>query len=77
MKVVRVLMEFGADPSQGDPPPIISAITRERKDMFLELVEHGAKFLGDIGVAAVHGAMKEGLESMLALLEEHGVNIQE
>ncbi|KAF2676285.1 ankyrin [Lentithecium fluviatile CBS 122367] len=77
LNVVRALLEYGADPNQGEPLPIISAISRERKDMFQELLGYGASLAGQNGVEAVKKAREEGLESMLALLEEHGVDIRE
>jgi hypothetical protein len=70
--IVRLLLdEYGAD-VKGVPPPIVSVVAFEREDIFSELLERGATLAGDIGTEAVLVARTEGLETMLARLEDHG-----
>jgi ankyrin repeat protein len=73
-ETVRILLENGADSNHGTVPPIVSAVKLEHKEMFHLLLKHGAE-LGDAGQEAVKVAREEGLDSMLALLEEHGVDM--
>jgi len=77
LDVVKILIEAGADPNKGDPLPIVRAISMERKDVFRELIKHGASLDGENGAKAVKKAREEGLTSMLAFLGEHGVDIRE
>jgi hypothetical protein len=79
--VVQLLLDAGGDPNdKGNYPrspllsPLMSAIKREHTEMFQLLVERGA----DVQLRAekcVRLARKEGLESMLLLLKEHGVDM--
>jgi len=71
---VRILLEHFADSNRGKTPPIVSAVKLEYKEMFHLLLDHGAE-LGEAGLMAAKEARKEGLDSMLALLEQHGVSI--
>jgi ankyrin repeat protein len=73
-ETVRILLEHGADSNHGTVTPIVSAVKLEHKEMFHLLLKHGAE-LGDAGPEAVKVAREEGLESMLALLEEHSVDV--
>ena len=77
LNVVNLLIEYGANVNEGSPLPIVSAINQERKDIFQALLEQGAALDGENGAKAVESARKEGLTSMLALLEERGVDINE
>jgi ankyrin repeat protein len=77
LNVMKALMEYGADPNKGDPLPIVSAVSRERVDMFQMLLDHGASLDGENGRKAAQKAREEGLDSMLELLKEHGVDVQE
>jgi hypothetical protein len=88
LTIVRILLEHGANADGVPnfrcgstimapwPPPIVSAVRLEQKEMFRLLVEHGAD-LGEKGVEAVKVAREEGLESMLEMLKEYNVNIEE
>jgi hypothetical protein len=77
LNVVNTLIELGADPNKGDPLPIVSAVSLERKDMFDKLLEQGASLGGQSGAEAAKKSREEGLTSMLALLREYGVVTQE
>lgn len=74
--LVKMLLEFGAN-VDGDAQlrPIVNAVYTEHEEMFRLLVEHGAVLTGEVGDSAVQVAKKEGLDSMLALLQEHGVKM--
>ncbi|KAF2690453.1 ankyrin [Lentithecium fluviatile CBS 122367] len=82
---VRILAEHGMDVKCGAatpgyrslPTPIVSAVRLEHTKLFCLLMKHGAVLAGEVGVAATKLAKEEGLESMLALLEEHGVNTED
>lgn len=76
MNIINILMEAGTNLSKAFPHPIVSAISLERQDMFRQLLKHGVTLEGVIVPEAVNTARSEGLTSMLALLEEHGVDIQ-
>jgi hypothetical protein len=69
---VRALLEHGADIKLAIPPPIVSAVELEHKELFLLLLEHGAD-LELTGPIAMKKAREAGLESMLELLEQYGV----
>lgn len=71
---VRMMLQHGADINRGHPPPIVTAVALEREDIFCELIELGAVLHGDVGTKAVECARSEGLDSMLLLLKEHGVD---
>lgn len=74
LDVVRLLLDAGVDPNQtiGPKSPLASAIANEH---FTLLVERGAELHAD-GVAeeCVRRARKDGLDSMLLLLQAHGVD---
>jgi len=77
-EMVRLLVDdYGADINDGDPPPVVSAVAYEREDIFRELLQRGAILHNGIGAKAVYRARKDGLESMLLLLQEHGIDITE
>jgi ankyrin repeat protein len=73
-ETVRILLEHGADSNHGTVPPIVSAVKLEHKEMFHLLLKHGVE-LADAGRAAAKVAREEGLDSMLELLELHGVDV--
>lgn len=88
LSTVRILLEHGADAngipyvrnfniiSGKRPHPIVSAIRLEHDDMFRLLVKHDAD-LTQNGPEAVRVAREGGLDSMLQLLKEHGVSLEE
>jgi hypothetical protein len=63
---VRILVAHGADINQA----LVSAVKEEREDIVRELLERGAHLDGDSGAQALEVAKTDGLESMVALLEE-------
>jgi len=70
-----MLIAHGVDFDQGEPPPVVSAVWFERKDIVLELMEKGAVLEGEIGAKAVEVAKEDGLDSMLLFMEELGVGV--
>jgi hypothetical protein len=86
MDLVKLLVEQGYDVDESSdrppgrfldrPPPIVSAILLEDKDLFYYLLEHGAKFdtVATVGMAVGH-AMVNGLESMLEFMVSEGVDV--
>jgi hypothetical protein len=56
--------------------PVVAAVGYEREDLVREFVGLGASLDGEFGKKAVERAKKDGLESMLVLLGELGVNIE-
>ena len=72
--MVSMLADRGADINLGDEPPIVSAVAFEREDIFYELLKRGATLKGPFGAKALQTGTANGLESMLLLLEKHGVN---
>ena len=72
-------MAHGADVNlgRGEPPPIVSAVWHERKDIILELMEKSAVLEGETGAKAVETAEKDGLESMLLFMQELGVDVSD
>lgn len=68
------LQGLGCD-EWGEMLPIVGAVKFEREDLLREFVELGARLDGNFGTRAVDQAKKEGLESMLAVLEELGVEV--
>jgi hypothetical protein len=84
LPVVKVFIECGADVNcplnpdlpgyyadYGFPLPIVSAVQLEYEEMFHLLLEHGAVLTGEAGVEAFKRAKESGLDSMLALLDQH------
>jgi hypothetical protein len=78
LDLVRLLLDAGVDPNEtmGPKSPLVNAIAKEHTAMFTLLVERGADLHAD-GVAeeCVQRARKDGLDSMLLLLQAHGVDI--
>lgn len=78
LDVVRVLLDAGADTNEttGAKSPLASAIAKEHTAMFHLLIERGAD-VHATGVAeeCVKRAQEDGLESMLRLLQSHGVDV--
>jgi hypothetical protein len=68
--VVKLLVEEGADINNGDPTPLVAAVSFERADVVREFVKLGARVDGDYGQRAVKRAREDGLESMITLLGE-------
>jgi hypothetical protein len=75
LDLVKLLVEHGESVCSGTPPPIVSAVELEHDSMFRFLVEHGSLDGGDAGELAMKKAREQGLQSMVALLEEHGVTV--
>ena len=78
LDVVRLLLDAGVDVNEsiGKDSPLAGAIATEHTALFEFLLERGAD-LHSPGTAeeCVRRAKKDGLESMLLLLEEHGVDV--
>jgi hypothetical protein len=76
--IVRILLDAGVDFNEeiGPRSPLASAISTEHTDLFNFLIERGAD-LNTPGTAeeCVKRAKKDGLDSMLYLLKEHGVDV--
>jgi hypothetical protein len=72
--IVKILLDHGADTNNLVPHPIVSAVQLEHRDMFDLLLSYGAD-LAKSGPAAAKEAQEVGLQSMLALLGQHGVGI--
>jgi len=64
--VVRILAAHGADPGKA----ICGAVKYESEDIVREMVGKGMSLEGGVGTVALAAAKKEGLQSMIALLEE-------
>ncbi|KAF2652233.1 ankyrin [Lophiostoma macrostomum CBS 122681] len=76
--MIRVIVEAGADvnESTGVASPLVSAIGREHTRMFKFLLEKGADlYAKETAKECVKRAKKDGLKSMLLLLENHGIDI--
>ena len=78
LDVVRLLLDAGVDVNEsiGKDSPLAGAIATEHTALFEFLLERGAD-LHSPGTAeeCVRRAKKHGLESMLMLLENHGVDV--
>jgi hypothetical protein len=76
--IVRILLYAGVDVNEeiGPRSPLASAISMEHTELFNFLIERGAD-LDTSGTAeeCVKRAKKDGLDSMLSLLKEHGVDV--
>ncbi|KAF2824124.1 ankyrin [Ophiobolus disseminans] len=80
LDIVRLLLDVGVDANEtiGPGSPLASAISREHKAMFRLLIEREADvYATGVAEECMRRARKEGLESMLLLLKEHGVDIGE
>ncbi|KAF2873683.1 ankyrin repeat-containing domain protein [Massariosphaeria phaeospora] len=75
ISMVRLLLDNGADPNEGSPNALVTAIALEHKAMFNLLLERGAVLSKEVGEECVKRAKADGLESMLVFLEEIGVDI--
>lgn len=76
LSIVRLLVDRGEDVNAGSSPPVVSAIQLENTAMFRYLIERGAVLNTDsTGGKAARKAKAAGLESMLALLREHDVDL--
>lgn len=78
LDIVRLLLDAGVDPNESTGPlsPLVGAISTEHTELFKFLIERGAD-LSTPGTSeeCVKVAKKDGLESMLKLLEEYGVDV--
>lgn len=77
MDIFRLLLVAGADVNKsiGANSPLASAIGLERTNMFKLLIHHGADLYSAGTVEeCVRQARETGLESMLELLQSHGVD---
>jgi hypothetical protein len=78
LHVVRLLLDAGVDANEinGPKSPLVGAIAMEHTGMFTLLLERGADLHKDCEAAEwVHRTKKDGLESMLLLLQAYGVDI--
>ncbi|KAF2649141.1 ankyrin [Lophiostoma macrostomum CBS 122681] len=76
--IVRLLLDAGDDVNKtpGKNSPLVHAIAREHAAMFKLLVERGADLhLDGTAQECVQRAHNDGLDSMLVLLAEHGVDV--
>ena len=80
LDVVRLLIDAGVDVDEsiGKESPLAWAIAAEHTALLNFLLERGAN-LHSPGTAeeCVRRAKQDGLESMLSLLEQHGVNVED
>jgi len=80
LDVVRLLLDTGVDVNEsiGKESPLAWAIAAEHTALFKFLLERGAN-LHSPGTAeeCVRRAKQDDLESMLSLLEQHGVNVKD
>jgi hypothetical protein len=78
--IVRMLLDAGVDVNEeiGPRSPLTSAISMEHTKLFNFLIERGAD-LNTPGTAeeCVKRAKKDELDSMLSLLKEHGVDVED
>ncbi|KAF2823856.1 ankyrin [Ophiobolus disseminans] len=72
LAIVRLLLDFGADPNGGETAPLIGAVEAEHVIIFRLLVQWGAD-VPSVQAEASKRAEAAGLESMLALLNENHV----
>lgn len=74
LRVARLLLLGGADPNLGTPPPVALAVAAEDTAMLALLLDAGAVVdTPEAGGWAVALARRDGLESMLDVLEGLGV----
>lgn len=77
LDMVRLLLDAGVDVDEtgGSKSPLAIAVSREHKAMFELLIERGVNIHAK-GIAdeCLECARRDGLESMLLLLEAHGVS---
>ncbi|KAI0868102.1 ankyrin repeat-containing domain protein [Hypoxylon argillaceum] len=72
--IARLLLESGAKPNVGRPPPIVLAVAKEDTAMFQLLWEYGARVdTPETGGWAMAVAQFWGFESMIDMLVEKGV----
>lgn len=80
LEVTQLLLDTGVDPNEsiGLESPLAGAIAKEHTALFKLLIERGAD-LRSTGTAeeCIRRAREGGLESMLDLLKEHGVDVGE
>jgi ankyrin repeat protein len=78
--IVLLLLDAGADVNEGTgkDSPLVQAIAREHTAMFNLLVKRGGNlYLNGTAQACVQRAKKDGLDSMLVLLAQHGVDVSD
>jgi hypothetical protein len=72
--IARILLDAGADVNDGCPPPIVLAVWKEDREMYDLLRKYGANINSHTGGWAMAIAKREGLESMVQLLVQEGMN---
>jgi ankyrin repeat protein len=73
--VVQELLDYGADIKIGSRPLLAYTIEHEHVALFRLLVERGCNSrVDEAATQCVRTAKEHGLESMLQLLREHGIN---
>lgn len=78
LDIVRLLLDAGVDvnESTGADSPLVSAISLEHTELFKLLVEKGADLQAPgIVDTCISIARRDGLESMLELLGEYGIDV--
>lgn len=73
--IARVLIQSGADVNFGVPPPIVQAVLKEDTEMINLLRANGAALDKEgVGAWAMTSARLHGLESMVSLLAQEGID---
>ncbi|KAI0126958.1 ankyrin repeat-containing domain protein [Xylariales sp. AK1849] len=73
--IARVLLQSGADVNFGVPPPIVQAVLKEDTEMIKLLRANGAALDKEgVGAWAMTSARLHGLESMVSLLAQEGID---
>ncbi|KAK0648248.1 hypothetical protein B0T16DRAFT_388517 [Cercophora newfieldiana] len=73
--IAKMLLDRGADPNEGTPPPIVVAVYKEHLAMFRLLQEYGARLdTPETGGCAMAVAKQHGLHSMVQVLIREGVS---
>ncbi|PSN65748.1 hypothetical protein BS50DRAFT_574277 [Corynespora cassiicola Philippines] len=75
--LVKLLLDYGADMFEGDPDPFVSAIFLEHTSLFRLMMEKKGVLREEVGRQCLRKAQEDGLESMIELLREYGVNADE
>jgi ankyrin repeat protein len=80
IEIVRLLLDSGVDPNEtvGLANPLASAIAKEHTALFSLLIEREVDLNTDrVAKECVKRARKDGLDSMLLLLQARGIADQE
>ncbi len=78
LEIVRLLLDFGADVNEGSLPAVMHSVQVEDVAMFRLLRQRGALLeTPETGGLALKKAAADGLESMVKLLLQEGVEVDE